>query len=390
MPPLARARPRSGLRAGVPPTASAQADARYPRPPPGGMRERAGGAQGNHGSWRPPGKARPLPTPSPSPSPIPLPVPIPLLQSSSSASVAPAPPGAQTHLMLAWRGLAIAAVLAATSSARASSLEEPPADAKTAPAPLAVRPRYVGATFSGMAGAGVEGFTIVTVGGDVFAGVRLSRWSSIEGFFAYHFAIRPSTEIGGGGMCLGSGTDTWHWEALGGRLWVHLAHLQWLDVSIAPTLAAGVSVDHSLEEHVAAELRALVLLLPSRCERRLGIRRGGRLGRRGPTAPLAGRARDVRGDHRRSRRRRVSRAPPARRPGARIAHALPLTSRTSETTEERHAAQRPPTSSMAARSCTSLGSGHDRRSCTAASTVSTNLIRARRPLTSIKPVRRLR
>ena len=139
----------------------------------------------------------------------------------------------------------IAAVLAVTSSARASSREEPPADAAdTGPAPVGVRSRYAGATFAGQAGAGIDGFSIVTVGGDAFLGVRLSRWVSFEGFFAYHFATRPSTEIGGGGMCLGSGTDTWHWQVLGSRLWIHLAHLRWLDVSIAPTLAAGISVDH--------------------------------------------------------------------------------------------------------------------------------------------------
>lgn len=106
-----------------------------------------------------------------------------------------------------------------------------------------VKRAYVGASATALTGAGVERHHFDAAGGDVFAGYRLSRWVSIEGFFATHLGW-PSSDSGGSDMCSGTSAETWHWESFGARLWIHLLHLDRVDVSIAPTSAFGVSARH--------------------------------------------------------------------------------------------------------------------------------------------------
>ena len=138
--------------------------------------------------------------------------------------------GGRLRLVLAYRvGGVLAALLATSGAARAQS---------------EVRTRYFGATISAEAGGGVD-LSVVSGGGDVFTGIRLSRWVSLEGFFAYHFASPSLGGLGTGWMCGGTFTDQWHWQVFGSRLWFHLLHLKWIDLSIAPTIDFGVAVDRS-------------------------------------------------------------------------------------------------------------------------------------------------
>ncbi len=113
--------------------------------------------------------------------------------------------------------------------------------ARSALASPDVRPRYAGATFAAQAGAGLGGYELITVGGDVFTGYRLSRWVSLEGFFGYRFATAPSASQEAVGAACAGATDHWRTEVLGARLWIHLLHRRTVDVSIAPSVAAGVS-----------------------------------------------------------------------------------------------------------------------------------------------------
>jgi len=124
----------------------------------------------------------------------------------------------------------------------ASLVENSSAEVAPVAPPAAILPRYVGATFAGSTGAGMEGLRVDTVGGEVFTGGRLSRWVSLEGLFAYHFSTAPSP-----GPAVGAATwaeNRYEWQTLGLRLWIHLVHARAVDFSLGAMAAAGLLVDH--------------------------------------------------------------------------------------------------------------------------------------------------
>lgn len=103
--------------------------------------------------------------------------------------------------------------------------------------------RYSGATLGGAIGTGPTLIGTTTLSGDIFSGIRMSRWVSFEGVFAYQFGLGPWREPGGGGMCTGASTDTWHWESFGGRVWINTLHARRIDISLAPSLSFGFASD---------------------------------------------------------------------------------------------------------------------------------------------------
>jgi hypothetical protein len=99
--------------------------------------------------------------------------------------------------------------------------------------------------FATTAGAGFEGLAFETLGGELVAGYRISRWVSIEGFFSFRYQTHPYRQSSQGAECSGTGTDLWHWETFGERVWIHLVHSTDLDFSIAPPgIAFGPNYDH--------------------------------------------------------------------------------------------------------------------------------------------------
>jgi hypothetical protein len=113
-----------------------------------------------------------------------------------------------------------------------------------------VRKRYVGATFAPFASGGVEGRNVQALGGDLFFGVRLERWFSLEGFYTYDFALNRSPFPAAGVMCPQVPNQTWfgewfRWQTLGVRAWFHIVHLTTFDFSAAPFVSGGFEIDHT-------------------------------------------------------------------------------------------------------------------------------------------------
>src|SRR5258708_10265349 len=89
--------------------------------------------------------------------------------------------------------------------------------AATSSAEPEVRPVYVGATVGGQVGAQFAREPLPAWGGDLFVGVRVSRWVSIEGFVATRFTFDPLRQPTEGAFCSGTRTDSWHWHLAGAR-----------------------------------------------------------------------------------------------------------------------------------------------------------------------------
>ncbi len=85
----------------------------------------------------------------------------------------------------------------------------------------------------------VTGFRVAAT-----TGFRISRWTSVEGFFDGTFQTLPHLQPEEGAACSGLYTDQWRWETVGARLWVHLVHTREVDFSLAPpSLALGAVFD---------------------------------------------------------------------------------------------------------------------------------------------------
>lgn len=114
-----------------------------------------------------------------------------------------------------------------------------------------VRKRYVGATFAPFASFGSEGRHVEAFGGDVFFGVRLERWFSLELFYAYDFALNHSPQPAVGAFCPPTNPpatwigDWFRWQSLGLRPWFHPVHLRAFDFSVAPFVSGGFVIDHT-------------------------------------------------------------------------------------------------------------------------------------------------
>ena len=87
------------------------------------------------------------------------------------------------------------------------------------------------------------GYNLVMLGSEGATGYRFSRWVSLEGFFSSRFATGPSADMAAvGAMCVGE-VDHWRTQSFGARVWIHALHLRAVDVSVRPTIGAGVAFD---------------------------------------------------------------------------------------------------------------------------------------------------
>jgi hypothetical protein len=108
-----------------------------------------------------------------------------------------------------------------------------------------IRPIYLGATANAQLGGQIANEPLPAWGGDLFVGVRVSRWVSLEGFFATRFTFDPIREPQEGAACSGMRTDWWQWNVAGARVWVHLLHLDVVDLSMGALVGMGLATDRN-------------------------------------------------------------------------------------------------------------------------------------------------